>query len=139
MTGRIDNFDNLLAAAWHRAHDRKPVELEICGIQWKKLPLGIRQRWWRETNYNRLPPSAEFMERLPQLLANEQAKADEEKQEIKAAVARAREILADAWRRQPPLHSGRVDHLGRGCAECLRTASPCQVRCLRSMLPTREP
>lgn len=27
---------------------------------WFKLPLAIRQRWWRETDYSRVPPSPEL-------------------------------------------------------------------------------
>ena len=28
--------------------------------EWFKLPLALRQRWWRETDYSRLPPSDEL-------------------------------------------------------------------------------
>lgn len=28
---------------------------------WFKLPLTLRQRWWRETDYSRTPPSDELM------------------------------------------------------------------------------
>ena len=28
--------------------------------QWFTLPLSLRQRWWRETDYSRNPPSPEL-------------------------------------------------------------------------------
>jgi hypothetical protein len=28
--------------------------------QWFALPLALRQRWWRETDYGRVPPSDEL-------------------------------------------------------------------------------
>lgn len=30
--------------------------------QWFKLPLKLRQRWWRETDYHRLEPSQELLD-----------------------------------------------------------------------------
>lgn len=27
---------------------------------WFKLPLKLRQRWWEETNYGKIPPSEEL-------------------------------------------------------------------------------
>jgi hypothetical protein len=29
--------------------------------RWFSLPLKLRQRWWKETDYGNLPPSAELM------------------------------------------------------------------------------
>jgi hypothetical protein len=29
--------------------------------KWFSLPLKLRQRWWKETDYGNLPPSAELM------------------------------------------------------------------------------
>lgn len=29
--------------------------------QWFTLPLKLRQRWWRETNFDRDPPSPELL------------------------------------------------------------------------------
>lgn len=78
--------------------------------------------WWRETDYNRKPPSQEFMMRLPQLLPAAKIEAENDKREIAADIAVGRELLSRAQR--PP------------CEECLRPASPCKVRCLRSMLFT---
>jgi hypothetical protein len=78
--------------------------------------------------------------RWPELLAAEQAGLDAVRREILTDTARARELLLACWRERPPL-PGRVDHLCRGCAECLRPASPCRERCLRSMLsrPALDP
>ena len=28
----------------------------ICAVHWKALPVVLRKRWWRETNYNNEPP-----------------------------------------------------------------------------------
>jgi hypothetical protein len=28
---------------------------------WFALPLKLRQRWWRETDYGRLPPGADLL------------------------------------------------------------------------------
>jgi hypothetical protein len=106
---------------------------KVLGISWDKLPLKVRQEWWKATDYGRHPLAPEFMAQLPELLATEQAKLETAKQEIAADTARAREFLTESWRRQPPLWGGRVDHLGRSCAECLRPAPFCQERCLRSM------
>ena len=33
---------------------------------WFKLPLRLRQRWWRETDYGRLAPSAELLATIAQ-------------------------------------------------------------------------
>jgi hypothetical protein len=87
---------------------------------WFSLPLKIRQLWWRETNYNRKPPSPEFMARLPQALADALREVEDDKREKAADTAKAREFLRQA--QQPP------------CKQCLRPASPCKDRCLRSML-----
>jgi hypothetical protein len=114
---------------------REHIDLggKILDIQWDKLPLKFRQQWWEATDYGRHSPSSEFPARMPKLLAVEQAKLENDKREIAADTARAREFLTECWRRQPPL-LGCVDHLGRSCAECLRPWSPCKVRCLRSIL-----
>jgi hypothetical protein len=34
---------------------------------WFSLPLKLRQRWWRETNYNEHEPSAELMKEIDNL------------------------------------------------------------------------
>jgi len=33
---------------------------------WFKLPLKLRQRWWRETDYGRQPPSPELLAAIAQ-------------------------------------------------------------------------
>jgi len=86
---------------------------------WFTLPLEVRRMYWRETDYNRKPPSPEFMARLPQVLADALREVEDDKREIAAATAAARELLHQA--RRPP------------CEDCLRPASPCRKRCLRSM------
>lgn len=75
-------------------HDQPPPrkEPELLGVPWRKLPKKFRQRWWKETDYGRLPPSPEFMARLPQLIAAAKLEDENDKREIAADVARAREI-----------------------------------------------
>jgi hypothetical protein len=109
----------------------------VLDIPWRDLPVRIRQQWWEATDYNRHPPAPEFAVGMPELLAVEQANLETTKREIAADIARARELLTDCWRQQPPLQ-GQVDHLGRGCSECLRPTSPCKERCLRSVLQRPE-
>jgi hypothetical protein len=46
------------------------------GTAWHKLPLKFRQRWWREMDYSRRPPSLEFLAQMPALLADARAKSD---------------------------------------------------------------
>lgn len=29
--------------------------------EWFRLPLPLRQRWWRETDYSRMQPSADLL------------------------------------------------------------------------------
>jgi hypothetical protein len=102
-------------------HPRSRQWIEDCsGALWRKLPLKVRQMWWRETDYNRLPPSPEFTARLPEVLAAAQVERENERREIAADIVRAQDFLRQA--RRPP------------CEECLRPASPCKVRCLRSVL-----
>ena len=35
---------------------------------WFKLPLALRQRWWRETDYNRVLPSRELQDEVDIIL-----------------------------------------------------------------------
>jgi hypothetical protein len=93
---------------------------EILGVPWQKVPLKVRQLWWRETDYSRRPPSPEFIALLPEALAEAQAELENERREITADISRAREFLRQV--RQPP------------CELCLRPASPCRLRCLRAVL-----
>ena len=113
----------------------KANEFKLLGVPWLDLPhfherdrrhLSIRRLWWCETDYNRRPPSPEFMARLPQLLADAQREVENDKRERVAAAAVARELLHQA--RKPP------------CEQCLRPASsPCTERCLQSMLRPDDP
>jgi Protein of unknwon function (DUF3310) len=122
-------LEDLKKAAWYINHTIASVEDKeraaasaqsvILGIIWFELPLSIRRMWWKETNYNRKPPSEDFTTRLPQLLAAVQVEIENDKREIAADTARARELLSRA--QQPP------------CEQCLRPEAPCCVRCLRSM------
>jgi hypothetical protein len=91
----------------------------ILGVPWNKLPIEFRRKWWRATDFNQHPPSPEFEAQMPELLAVEQALEINRRRKIAADTARAREFLAR-------------DH--QRCGECLRPASPCERRCLRSML-----
>jgi hypothetical protein len=129
------NRYHLEALVGGRTRWREHVEqTKILDVQWDKLPLSFRQKWWQATDYGQHPPSPEFAARMPELLAIDQTKLENDKREIAADTARAHEFLIACWRLQPPLHDGRVDHLGRRCEQCLRPASPCKVRCLRLML-----
>jgi len=29
--------------------------------EWRRLPLSLRKRWWRETDYGKRPPSLELL------------------------------------------------------------------------------
>jgi hypothetical protein len=37
-------------------------------VSWFLLPLKLRQRWWRETDYGRLEPSVELVRAIWQAL-----------------------------------------------------------------------
>jgi hypothetical protein len=116
------------------------VEPEILGIPWRKLPIYTRQRWWKETDYRRRSPSPEFVAQLPQLLAIDQAKVDEDKRELAAELAAGHEML----KRATPATPTPCDHCLRRMLQTLLSAaeghlvvqptSLCKVRCLRSML-----
>jgi hypothetical protein len=112
---------------WREDIERQNVR--VLGVPWFELPLfherdrrhlSIRHLRWRETDYNRKPPSEEFLAQLPQLLAAAKLELEADKREIAADTAAARELLRQA--RQPP------------CEQCLRPESPCKLRCLRSLL-----
>ena len=36
--------------------------------EWFKLPLALRQRWWRETEFDRSEPSAELLAEVARAL-----------------------------------------------------------------------
>jgi hypothetical protein len=80
----------------------------ILGVPWFDLPLSIRQMWWKETNYNRLPPSPEFAARMPELLAVEQAKLEADKREAVAATTSALEVLRHRRRLRLELFAKRL-------------------------------
>jgi hypothetical protein len=108
----------------HDVRERKAQvqadKFKVLGVAWFELPIKIRRLWWRETDFNRKPPSPEFMERLPPVLAAAKLELENDKREIAADVAHAHELLSQA--RKPP------------CESCLRPAAPCQRRCLRPLL-----
>jgi hypothetical protein len=138
------NFDQLLAAAWHRAHEpmtneqanqyhlealiggkatrwREHLErTRVHGTVFTDLPLPVRKAWWRETDYGRKEPTPEFLGRLPELVATEEAKRDKVQAEVAADTAAARTLLSHAAQQLP-------------CETCLRPQAPCRVRCLRSL------
>jgi hypothetical protein len=101
------------------------AQMKILGVPWFDLPIEVRRMYWRETDYNRRPPSPEFMARLPELLAVEQAKVEDDKRELAAELAAGLKLLRQA--REPP------------CEQCLRPHAPCRVRCLRSIGVTDRP
>jgi len=37
--------------------------------EWFKLPLALRQRWWRETQFDRSEPTAELLAEVAKALA----------------------------------------------------------------------
>jgi hypothetical protein len=37
---------------------------------WFKLPLKLRRRWWRETDYSKNPPNADLMDDLKEAIIN---------------------------------------------------------------------
>jgi uncharacterized protein DUF3310 len=122
-----DKLEDLRKAAWYINHAIQIIEDKkrearpvILGIPWFELPLSIRRLWWKETDYNQRSPSPEFMLQLPQFLAAAQIEVENDKREIAADTTAALALLHQA--RQPP------------CEDCLRPASPCKERCLRSML-----
>jgi dCTP deaminase len=108
---------------WREHIEQK--DFKVLDIPWFKLPIDTRRRWWRRTKYNRRPPSAKFMAWLPRFLTHDQAKADKNKRARAAELAAGRALLSRA--QQPP------------CEQCLRPWSPCQVRCLRSILEGNAP
>jgi len=38
-----------------------PPRCALDPTQWAKLPLELRQRWWKETDYGRVAPSDELV------------------------------------------------------------------------------
>jgi hypothetical protein len=101
------------------------TKFTVLGVSWFDLPLEVRRMWWRETDYSR-SPSQEFTV-LPEFLASEQAKRENDKRECAAAVAAACELLRQAEAQRPL------------CEQCLRPAPPCAIRCLRSLLHPDDP
>lgn len=46
-----------------------PPSYPFTDREWWLLPLALRQRWWDETNYSRLPPSAELVAEIRRVLS----------------------------------------------------------------------
>jgi hypothetical protein len=97
---------------------RPPLQLNRQGR--KARETRFRCLWRQATNYGQHPPSEEFSARMPELLAAAQREDESDQREIAADTARAAELLRRAEARRP-------------CEQCLRPASPCQERCLRSL------
>jgi hypothetical protein len=73
-----------------------PVLPNIHGVSWFDLPKSIRQIWWRETGYGRHPPSPEFMASLPELIAVEHTRREDDKREAAAETVRTLAELRQA-------------------------------------------
>jgi hypothetical protein len=127
MTERDDEANrwHLEALVGVRTRWREHVEREakFLGIPWSEVPRTFFKKWWKATGWGRHPPSPEFAAQVPQLLVEDRAKLDRIKRKAVADTGRAREVLRQAETRRP-------------CEQCLRPASPCTERCLRSMLQT---
>ena len=83
---------------------------------WRAIHAAERTRQEEKDNEIADP---HFEARMAELLAADIAADETEKHKIKVDIKRADEFLRT---------------VSRDCAECLRPASPCQVRCLRSLL-----
>ena len=122
MTDDEANRYHIEALVGGRTRWRERIEqVKILGVRWDKLPLKFRQAWWKTTDYGEHSPSPEF---APDLLSVEQAQLENDKREIVADTVRASEFLRQI--RKPP------------CEQCLRPASPCRERCLRSFLTSEN-
>lgn len=42
--------------------------MRIDRADWPRLPLALRKRWWRETDYSKKPPSPELQQRIKEAL-----------------------------------------------------------------------
>jgi hypothetical protein len=103
---------------WREQIERK--DFKVLGIPWFELPKYFRRRWWRRTRYGQRPSTVKFMAWAPRFLAHNQIKADKDKRKLAAELAAGLALLRRA---QPPPRK-----------QCLRPQSPCQKRCLRSLL-----
>jgi hypothetical protein len=90
---------------WREHIERDP---KVLGVQWDKLPPSFRQKWWKASDCGQHPPPPEFMARIPELLAVEQAKLDADKREAVAATARAHEVLRHRRRLRLELFAKRL-------------------------------
>lgn len=61
MTKRHDGVDGPTARAKSFTVPRWPD-------QWHKLPLKLRQRWWRETDYGKRAPSDDLVKAIQEVL-----------------------------------------------------------------------
>jgi hypothetical protein len=43
--------------------------------EWFKLPLKLRQRWWRETEYGKTIPSRELIEEISEWIEKQKCKS----------------------------------------------------------------
>jgi hypothetical protein len=98
-----------------RDHIQKGTQ--VLGVQWNKLPVEFRRKWWKATDYDGRHPR--HLRGESKLLAAEYAELEAEKHKIAADTAAAREVSRQAEARRP-------------CEQCLLTPL-CRIRCLRSM------
>lgn len=96
---------------------------QVLGVRWDKLPLAFRRKWWKATDYGRRPDK--HLPAEAKVLAADLAALKADKREAVADTAAARELLRQAEAQWP-------------CEQCLRPASPCQVRCLRVLMQERS-
>ena len=50
----------------------------LCNDHWFKLPLPLRGKWWKETNYGKLTPSPELVEEIRQTVKQQAQKVANE-------------------------------------------------------------
>lgn len=50
-----------------RSHDE--TNGYMTRAEWFTLPLELRQRWWRETDFDRKPPSVQLLAEVRKVLA----------------------------------------------------------------------
>jgi hypothetical protein len=126
MRDRAEPSRHLEALVGGQTRWRERVEQStVLGVPWSKLPREFRQAWWEATDYGQHPPPPEFMAWAPQLLAIKQAKRENLQRQIAAENA-----ARSAWLKKfPPAP----------CEQCLRPASPCEIRCLRALLTEPAP
>jgi hypothetical protein len=49
-----------VASDFRKSPKEKFIAPQIARLNWLRLPLALRQRWWDETDYGDVPPSPEL-------------------------------------------------------------------------------